>query len=93
MGKEESQKRYLNAGRAKELGAKGTFCSGAEFLYGAADGPRKRRKKQEKGKEERKKEKFAPCPLFLSAALKAGDKTKSQRRKVEIDDKNIVYVK
>jgi len=47
-----------------------------------------------KFKEEKKeeKEKYAPGPLF-SAALKAGNKIQNRMRKVEIDDKNVVYIK
>ena len=84
--KEESQKRSLKADRAKDRGARGQwghFVSGLEFYMGPQRALRKRRRKKER-------KKFAPGPLSLSAALKAGDKTQSRMRKVDIDDKNIV---
>ena len=40
-------------------------------------------KKKEKGKEERRIQKFVLCPLFLSAPLKEGDKTQNRMRKVK----------
>ena len=77
-GKEESQKRSLKAGRAKGRGAKETFCPGPEFYTGSG---------RVSGKRTEKK-KFASGPLFLSAALKAGDETQNR-----IHDENIVCIK
>jgi len=77
----------LDSGQGQGQGGKGDVLS---WVWNFTQGPKRR--KEKKKKEKKTKEKFDPGPLFLSVALKAGDKTQNQMRKVEIDDKNIVYV-
>ena len=47
------------------------MVAGPEFYMGPQEGPREKKEK----KREREREKLAPGPVFLSAALKMGDKT------------------
>ena len=67
---------------AKDRRAKGAFV------------PRPLEKEERRKRRTREEGEVCPGPArFLSVALKGGDKTQNRMRKVEIDDKNIVYVK
>jgi len=75
----------LKSGQGQGQGVMGIFSPGAGIFHGnftwdPRRPPGKMRKKKEK--KESEEETFVPGPLFLSAALKAGDGTQNRMRKV-----------